>query len=134
MSDTFTKYTKLYPIRKATSEVAIQKLDEFAKEIGAQQKVLSDQGTQFTSYKWRQALEQRKMKMILTSIKHPQANIVERVNRELARLFRTLIPPDQYSGWYRQLENIETVIDESHHDTTEITPYEAMWGRKPRRW
>lgn len=91
MIDTFTKYTKLYPLRRATSELAIKKLDEFIKIIGKPKKVLSDRGTQFTSHRWREALEERGIQIILTSIRHPQANMVEQVNRKLARLFRTLL-------------------------------------------
>ncbi|XP_033222817.1 uncharacterized protein LOC117176673 [Belonocnema kinseyi] len=78
MVDMFTKYTKLYPMRKATGEMAVRKIDEFIKYIGMPQKVLSDKGTQFTSHRWREALEERGIQKILTSIRHPQANMVER--------------------------------------------------------
>lgn len=134
MMDTFSKFTKLYPMRKATSKMAIKNLDEFIAEIGKPCKILSDRGTQFTSHRWIQALEERGIRRILTSIRHPQANMVERVNRELARLFRTLLPPDQHAKWQSQIKNIETIINETHHETTEETPYEALWGRRPKRW
>ncbi|XP_033222744.1 uncharacterized protein K02A2.6-like [Belonocnema kinseyi] len=133
MVDTFTKYTKLYPIRKATSEMAVRKIDDFIKDIGMPPKVLSDRGTQFTSHRWREALEERGIQTILTSIRYPQANMVERVNRELARLFRTLLKPEEHGKWYAQFENIEAIINESYHDTTEDTPHEALWGRRPKR-
>lgn len=64
MIDTFTKYTKLYPVRKATNEISIQKLDEFLKEIGRPKSILSDRGTQFTTKKWEEALQERNIKMI----------------------------------------------------------------------
>lgn len=35
MTDTSTKYTKPYSLRKATSETAIKKLDEFTENVGA---------------------------------------------------------------------------------------------------
>ena len=57
--DTFTKYTKLYPLRKATSEVTIRKVYDFIKSIGKPQKILTDEGTQFTSKKWKETLKER---------------------------------------------------------------------------
>ena len=71
--------------------------------------------------------------MILTSIRHPQANMVERANRELSRFFRTFLAVDKHDSWYNWIEEIETILNESYHDTIEITPYEALLGKKPTR-
>lgn len=51
---TFTKYTKLYPFRNATSETSVKKLDEFMCQVGQPEKVLPDRGTQFISKLWGQ--------------------------------------------------------------------------------
>ena len=96
--DTSTKYTKLYPLRKATSKATIQKIDDFIRNTGKPQKILADRGTQFTSRKWREALKKREIKLILTSIRHPQANMVERVNQEPARFFRTFLPANRHDS------------------------------------
>ena len=133
MIDTFTKYTKLYPLRKATCNATIGKLDNFIAQIGKTQKVLTDRGTQFTSKKWKEALEERDIKGILTSIRHPQANMVERVNRELSRFFRTFLQVDKHNLWFNWVEEIEKILNESYHDTIEVTPYEALLGKKPTR-
>ena len=126
--DTFTKYTKLYPLKRTTYEATVKKIDKFINNIGKLQKIQSDRGTQFTSKKWKEAI-----KMILTSIRHSQANIVERVNREVARSFRTLLPENKHDSWYNWLEEIETIFNESYHDTIEITPHEALLGKKTSR-
>ena len=39
--DTFTKYTKLYPLRKATSKATIRKIDDFIRNIGKPKKNIS---------------------------------------------------------------------------------------------
>ena len=98
MIDTFTKYTKLYPLKRATCEATVRKIDKFINDLRKPQKILSDRGTQFTSKRWKEALKERGIKMILTSIRHPQANMVERVNRELAKCFRTLLPEMDSTG------------------------------------
>lgn len=134
MIDTFSKYTKCFPLRNATCDAAIKKIDEFIENIGKLDKVLSDWGTQFTCKRWKQALDERGIKRILTSIRYPQANMVQRVNREITRLFRTLSPPEKHSTWFTQLENMKKIMNESYHNTTETTPYEAVWDRKPVRW
>ena len=43
--DTFTKYTKLYPLRKATSEATIRTIDDFIRNIGKLKKIIADRGT-----------------------------------------------------------------------------------------
>ena len=120
-------------MRKATSNATIGKLDDFIAKLGKPQKVLTDRGTQFTSKKWKKALKERNIKMILTSIRHPRANMVERVNRELSRFFRTFLQTDKHDSWFKWLEEIETILNESYHDTIEITPYEALLGKRPMR-
>ena len=67
--------------------------------------------------------------MILTSIQHRQANMVEIKNQELARCFRTLLPENKHDSWYNWIEEIETIFNESYHDTIEMTPHEALLGK-----
>ena len=71
--------------------------------------------------------------MILTSIRHPQGNLVERVNRELARCFRTFPPEKKHDSWYNCIDEIEKIFNESYHDTIEITPHKALLRKKPDR-
>ena len=59
--------------------------------------------------------------------------MVERVNRKLVRFFRTFLPADRHDSWYNWIEEIETILNESYHDTIEITPHEAFLGKKPKR-
>ena len=81
MMDTFTKYTKLYPLRRATTKAAIRSLENFITVAGKPERVLADRGTQFTSKKWTEALKERNIRLVLTSVRHPQVNIVEKVSR-----------------------------------------------------
>ena len=134
MIDTFTKYTKLYPMRRATTEAAVKSLDNFIERVGKPERILTDRGTQLTSKRWTQNLKERDIKLVLTSIRHPQANMVERTNRELERFFRTFLPINEHNSWYNYVEKIEIILNESYHDTIEMTPHEALKGEKPRRF
>ena len=57
--------------------------------------------------------------------------MVERVNRELARFFGTFLPAERHDSWYSWIEEIETIFNESYHDTIGITPYEALLEKNP---
>ena len=77
--DNFSKYVSLYPIKRATSAICLNKLikDYFVK-VGRPQRILSDHGSQFTSASWKSRLESEGVKVLYSSIRHPQSNPSER--------------------------------------------------------
>lgn len=90
VSDVYTKYVELYPIRNATTKIVINKMrNHYYVNHGKPKKIINAHGTQFTSQKWREALEDDGIRSIFSSIRHPQSNHVERVMRELGR-FKSL--------------------------------------------
>ena len=52
MVDNFTKFVKLYKLKKATTTVTINKIKLYCEEIGKPVAILTDNGTQFTSQRW----------------------------------------------------------------------------------
>ena len=38
-----------------------------------------------------------------------------------------------HTKWAKYVKIVERCINETYHDTIEITPYEAQWGLKPKR-
>jgi len=88
--DVFSKYIKLYPLKKATTDTIIKRLvNEYIPTIGLFKKILTDNGTQFTSTKWEKVMQGLKITNLHTTIYHPESNPVERANREIGRLLRT---------------------------------------------
>ncbi|KAJ8888844.1 hypothetical protein PR048_008338 [Dryococelus australis] len=52
--DMFIKFVKLYPIKKATDQVITEKLmDYYVLEVSQPRKIISDNGSQFCSDKWK---------------------------------------------------------------------------------
>ena len=47
-------------------------------------------------------------------------------------LFRIFVC-DQHTKWSRYVPIIESCINETYHETIEVTPYEAQLGKKPTR-
>ena len=67
-----------------------------------------------------------------TAIRNPCANLVERINRQLGNMFRIFIGK-QHTKWSRFIATIDSCINETYHDTIELTPYDAQFGRRPAR-
>ena len=102
--------------------------------FGKPSRIVTDHGTQFTSQVWKDKLRKEGIQHNLTSIRHPQAKMVERDNRELSKFFRILLGELRHSSWYDKLQTIEDILNETHHDTMEFTPMEIMLKKKPTRF
>lgn len=130
--DTFTKYVKLYAVRRATTTITIRKLKVYIEEHGKPSAVLTDNGTQFTSKQWTDELSKLGIRSKYTAIRNPRTNLAERVNRQLGNLFRVLVG-ECHTRWATYLELIEVCLNQTYHSTIEVTPYEAQLGMKPIR-
>ena len=86
--DAFSKLVCLYPRKRATTAIIIKKIfPNYCEKYGKPKSIICDHGTQFTAKKWQDKLEEEEVQLIYSSIRHPQGNIVERVNRELGKFF-----------------------------------------------
>lgn len=126
--DVFTKYVTCYPLKKATTHAILHRLtsDYFPKK-GIPENILTDHGTQFTAAKWKASLNTLGIKVIFSSVRHPQANPSERVMRELGRLFRTYCN-DQHTRWAYELSKFQLFINSLVHESTGFSPQELQLG------
>jgi hypothetical protein len=131
--DGFTKFIKLYPIRRANTNIIIKIVFErHIPDVGKYKRILSDRGTQFTSPAWSRRLSQEGIKCVLCSIRHPQANQVERYHRTLKTILR-IFCHRTHAAWVKWLPIVEACMNNTHNDTTEFTPMEAHFDKKPER-
>ena len=131
--DVFSKFVQVYPINKPTSKNCLAHLmNRFIPKCGVPEKVLSDHGSQFTSEEWVQTLSNSDIKVIYSSVRHPQSNPSERVMRELSRLFRVYCG-DRHTAWLDVIPHINTWLNEVPHESIGMTPNEAHFGIRPRR-
>ena len=56
--DNFTKYVKLYTLRRATTVATLRRLRQYVNEFGKPKAILTDNGTQFTSKQWIKGLDE----------------------------------------------------------------------------
>ena len=119
--------------KKGYDPIIIKKIfSHYCEKYGKPEKIICDHGTQFTAKKWQDKLEEEKIQLIYSSIRHPQGNIVERVNRELGKFSRIFVK-DNHTAWACYVPLIQEIINETCHDSTEMTPYELHFNKKPVR-
>jgi len=129
--DIFSKYIKLYPIKKATSTTILRKLiDDYMPNIGEIEQLLTDNGTQFHSKQWFKQLTVLGIRVKHTTTYHLESNPVERANREIGRMLRTYCHA-KHTNWVKWIPNIEYWINHSHHSSTGYTPYQVLYGKEP---
>jgi hypothetical protein len=130
--DNFTKYVKLYSLKRATTVSTINRLKQYISEYGKPNAVLTDNGTQFTTNKWIQGLKELNIQPRFTAIRNPCTNLAERVNRQLGNLFRVFVK-ERHTKWAQYLKVIEVCLNETVHETIQTTPYAAQFGKPPKR-
>lgn len=127
--DAFSKYVRLYPMKKATTKVSLKKiLEDFVPICGKPKKILSDNGSQFSSMVWREGLEEQGIRVVYSPVRHPQSNPAERVMRELGRLFRTLCS-NQHTKWANFISEIEQILNITTHFSTGYAPKELHFNQ-----
>lgn len=93
-------------------------------------RILSDNGTQFTSPVWKNHLEKSGIRVIYSSIRHPQSNPTERIMRELGKLFR-IYCADQHTKWAKYIKIIQELLNVTTHSSTGYAPHELHYGEEP---
>lgn len=130
--DNFTKYVKLYALKRATTRATINRLKQYIASWGKPLSIVTDNGTQFTTNIWTRSLRELGIKPKFTAIRNPCTNIAERTNRQLGNLFRVFVK-EKHSNWAKYIQAIEICLNETYHSTIEMSPIEAHFGKKPTR-
>ena len=129
--DHFTKYTKLYPISKASTKVIIKIIiEKYIVDIGIPESIITYHGTQFKGRIWREEMLNKGIRTYKTSIYHPSSNPAERVLREVGQILRTYCH-DNHKKWVEDISNTETYLKLSYHETLGICPYQLMFLKPP---
>ena len=130
---TFTKFVKLYSVKRATSKVLSEKITgDYMTKIGKPKVILSDRGPQFIGGTWRQTLGWEGIIPNHTAVYHPQSNQADRVMREIGRILRAYCHA-KHSEWPSYVNKIEEWLNCTTHESTGFTPYELVKGTRPPR-
>ena len=88
--DKFTKWPEVEPVRKVTAQSAIKFLKGLVCRFGVATRIITDNGTQFTSRAFMQYVHALGSKISFASVAHPRSNgQAERANAEVLRGLKT---------------------------------------------
>ncbi|XP_060575985.1 uncharacterized protein LOC132733359 [Ruditapes philippinarum] len=133
ITDHFTKFAMAIPTRNQTAKTTAEAFyNNFIVHYGIPTSIHSDQGANFQSEIIKELCAITDMKKSRTSIYHPMGNgVCERFNRTLLDMLGTL-ETSQKSDWKKHIPSLVYAYNSTPHESTKISPYELMFGRKAR--
>lgn len=130
VSDYFTKYCLLHPLRDAKASHIVKFLEEQVLLVyGVPQVIACDNGTQFTANNFKKLADEYGIKIYYNANFHPQVNAVERVNRVLEAAIRSYIDGIDHRTWDREIHKIGFALRTAVHEATGYTPTFLNFGR-----
>lgn len=130
--DMATRWPEAIALKNITTQDVYEALLTIFSRMGFPEEILSDNGPQFSSDMYKQVCELLNIKSIHSSIYHPQSNgMVERLNGTLKSMLRK-VACEEPNNWDRFLPAILFAYREVPNETTTMSPYELLFGRKVR--
>ena len=89
-SNKFAKWPEVEAVRKVTAQLAVKFFKGLVCRFGVPSRIITDNGTQFTSHTFMQYIQDLGSKVCFASVAHPRSNgQAERANAEVLRGLRT---------------------------------------------
>lgn len=130
VSDCFSKFVLLFPLRKATANSITKLLEEQVILVyGAPKKIITDNGPVFRSRLFRDKMAEYHTHIAYTANYHPQANPVERIHRVIKTMLSSYVG-DNHKTWDKYLPKVGWAIRSARHDVTGLTPNFIIFGRE----
>ncbi|XP_075732859.1 uncharacterized protein LOC142775380 [Rhipicephalus microplus] len=123
-----TKFPEAIPMKEQSSVEVVNALLSIFSRVGFPQEIQCDQGSVFTSVLTTGFLEKCGMKIIHSSVYHPQSNSVERCHSVMKRVLRALIF-ERKCQWDACLPAMLFALRSVTHEATGFSPAELVYGR-----
>nr|CAH7750000.1 unnamed protein product [Callosobruchus chinensis] len=128
--DAFTKYVRLYALKKATTRAILNRfIKDYCEKVQTPKCMLSDNGSQYTSKLWSQELDKLEIKYKRTLVYFPEGNLTERYNREVGRLLRTYCH-EKHPRWAYVLDFVEFCLNNAVSESTGFAPVTLQLQQK----
>lgn len=116
-------------MKNATSEKVVSSLKDCFFRYGFPEKIISDNGKQFTSNLLKDFCKYYSIDHRFLSPYHAQQNQSERVNRTLIPMIRAFVE-DRHNEWDKHIPEFGFAIRTAVHDATGVTPAILNLGRE----
>ncbi|XP_064463444.1 uncharacterized protein LOC135374410 [Ornithodoros turicata] len=126
-----TKFPEAVLLRQVNSPEIVDALLAVFARIGFPSEIQSDQGTVFTSALTTEFFERCGIRVIHSSVCHPQSNSVERWHSVLKRVLRALCH-ERVADWEACLPAALFALRTASHESTGFSPAELVYGRALR--
>ncbi|KAK1605709.1 hypothetical protein QYE76_029382 [Lolium multiflorum] len=104
---------------------------EIVRLHGVPKTIVSDRDVKFMSYFWKTLWGKLGTKILFSTTCHPQTDgQTEVVNQTLSQLLRSMIKKN-LKEWEECLPHVEFAYNRAVHSTTELCPFEVVYGFKP---
>lgn len=132
VEDTCSRWVELFALQNATSsDCAKTLITEVFLRYGVPRRVVSDNGVQFISEVMQQVCHSFGITQSLSPVYHPQANPVERKNRDLKPQLAILVGKD-HDTWDIHLPAIRFAMNSAVTSSTGYSPAYLTFGREIR--
>lgn len=132
VEDVCSRWVELFPLENATStECAKVLINEVFLRYGVPRRLISDNGVQFVSEVMQQLCHAMGIDQALTPLYHPEANPVERKNRDLKSLLAILVG-QRHSTWDTHIAAVRFAMNSAITASTGFSPAYLTFGRELR--
>ena len=127
--DYLSRYTEIVPVKDRTSTSVAEALRRrIITPHGCPQALLSDNALEFTSELFRKLCEFYQIKKVNIVAHKPFSNgLVERTNRKILEVLRTLVAP-KTGDWDLSLDDIQLTVNNTVNEATGETPHFLLYG------
>ncbi|UYV83752.1 hypothetical protein LAZ67_X000015 [Cordylochernes scorpioides] len=113
ITDGFTKFTWIYPTKTTRTSEVIQKLECQQQIFGNPRRIITDQGTAFTSNDFKEYCK-------------------EKINRTIVSVL-TKLSIDNPQEWHKHVRKLQKALNSTHQRSIRMSPFELLVGVKMRK-
>ena len=121
--DHHSRYVWAKATKTNTAQASIEVLQTAIKEVGPPERLLTDNGTNFKSNKFKKFLKEYHIKRSYTTSYHPQCNgMVEKVNDTITKGLKQALIDKPNFKWSTSLASVIKNYNNTIHTVTSFTP------------
>ena len=129
--DQFTKWAEAKPVEKLGGQVLADWLKSVFARFGVPRELVLDRGSDMESAVFREFCGGLGITQKFIAAYHHQSNPVERFNRTFLNMLRSYTSQKE-EKWSEFVETVLMAYRVTQHESTKVSPYEALYGVPPR--